>query len=79
MELAAANGLTTLAFPSISTGIYGYPMELAAKVAVTTVRSSVQEIPSIREVIFCCFSVSDLQVYEAVLGEAAPPRDAQCF
>ena len=79
MELAAANGLTTLAFPSISTGIYGYPIELAAKVAVTTVRSSVQEIPSIREVIFCCFSVSDLQVYEAVLGEAAPPRDAQCF
>jgi O-acetyl-ADP-ribose deacetylase (regulator of RNase III) len=77
MELAAANGLATLAFPSISTGIYGYPIELAAKVAVTTVRSSVQEIPSIREVIFCCFSVSDLQVYEAVLGEPAPPRDAQ--
>ncbi|HEY2103857.1 MAG TPA: O-acetyl-ADP-ribose deacetylase [Chthoniobacterales bacterium] len=68
MELAAGNGLATLAFPSISTGIYGYPIELAAKVAVKTVRFSLQTIPSIREVIFCCFSLSDLQVYEAVLG-----------
>src|SRR5437667_5900488 len=69
MELAAANGVATLAFPSISTGIYGYPIELAAKVAVNTVRSSAQEIPSIREVVFCCFSLSDLRVYEAVLSE----------
>ena len=69
MELAAANGVTTIAFPSISTGIYGYPIELAAKVAVSTVRSSAQEIPSIREAIFCCFSLSDLRVYEAVLSE----------
>ena len=69
MELAAANGVATLAFPSISTGIYGYPIELAAKVAVNTVRSSAQEIPSIREVVFCCFSLSDLRVYEAILSE----------
>ena len=68
IELAAANGFATLAFPSISTGIYGYPIELAANVAVTTVRSSVQEMPSIREVVFCCFSLGDLRVYEAALG-----------
>ena len=69
MELAATNGIATLAYPSISTGIYGYPMELAAKVAVGTVRSSLQAFPDILEVIFCCFSSGDLQVYEAVLSE----------
>lgn len=71
MELAATNGITSLAFPSISTGIYGYPIELAAMVAVTSVRASLQQSTGVREVIFCCFSVGDLQVYERVLGEAA--------
>lgn len=71
MELAAANGIATLAFPSISTGIYGYPIGLAAKIAVTTVRSSLQELAGIQEVIFCCFSASDLQIYEGVLSEPA--------
>jgi O-acetyl-ADP-ribose deacetylase (regulator of RNase III) len=70
LELAAANGIATLAFPSISTGIYGYPVELAAKVAVTIVRSSVHEIAGIQEVIFCCFSARDLFVYERALREA---------
>ena len=70
LELAAANGIATLAFPSISTGIYGYPVELAAKVAVTIVRSSVHEIAGIQEVIFCCFSARDLFVYESALREA---------
>lgn len=69
LELAAANGIATLAFPSISTGIYGYPVELAAKVAVTIVRSSVHEIAGIQEVIFCCFSARDLFVYESALRE----------
>lgn len=71
MELAASNGLATLAFPSISTGIYGYPIELAAKVAVTTVRACAEKVPSIREVIFSCFSLNDLHVYEAILERPA--------
>ena len=71
IELASANGIATLAFPSISTGIYGYPIELAARAAVTAVRSSLQEFTGIGEVIFCCFSSNDLQVYESVLGEPA--------
>jgi O-acetyl-ADP-ribose deacetylase len=69
LELAAAKGIGTLAFPSISTGIYGYPVELAAKVAVTTVRSSLQGIVGIQEVIFCCFSARDFSVYESALRE----------
>src|SRR5436305_1841163 len=53
IEIASTIGVATLAFPSISTGIYGYPIELAASVAIATVRSSLQESPSIQEVIFC--------------------------
>jgi O-acetyl-ADP-ribose deacetylase len=71
MELAVAHAISTLAFPSISTGIYGYPIELAAKVAVTTVRSSLREFPSLQKVVFCCFSPADLLVYEGLLPE--PP------
>lgn len=67
IEIAAANGILTLAFPGISTGVYGYPVELAAKVALTTVRSSLQEFPAIQEIIFCCFSPGDLQVYQDLL------------
>lgn len=67
LEIAATNGIRTIAFPSISTGIYGYPIELAAQIAVATVRSTVLQLPMIHEVIFCCFSPSDLQVYEGLL------------
>lgn len=67
IALAAANGIKTLAFPSISTGIYGYPIELAAQVAVSAARLSVQEFVVIQEVIFCCFSSHDLQIYEQAL------------
>ena len=69
MEIAAAKGVTSMAFPSISTGIYGYPIELAAQVAVASVRKSLQQPSSLAEVLFCCFSVGDLAVYEQVLGK----------
>lgn len=68
MALAGAQGVRSIAFPSVSTGIYGYPIELAAKVAVTTVRDAANEAASVREVVFCCFSTSDLAVYEAALA-----------
>jgi len=71
IELATTVGALTLAFPSISTGIYGYPIELAANVAVTTVRSSLRVHPAMKEVIFCCFSAHDLLVYEGILNETA--------
>jgi O-acetyl-ADP-ribose deacetylase (regulator of RNase III) len=67
IELASMHDVLTLAFPSISTGIYGYPIALAAKVAVATVRASVQEFPVMQEVIFCCYSQKDLTVYESLL------------
>jgi O-acetyl-ADP-ribose deacetylase (regulator of RNase III) len=71
LEVAAANGIRTIAFPSISTGVYGYPFELAAQIAVSTVRDTLEKLTGIREVVFCCFSQSDLRVYESLLqGEA---------
>jgi O-acetyl-ADP-ribose deacetylase len=63
MELARGAGVRTLAFPSISTGIYGYPIELAARVAVSTVRGELAANPGLESVTFCCFSAVDLEVY----------------
>lgn len=70
LQLAAEQELASLAFPAISTGIYGYPLAAAAEVAVATVRELVPEYPAIREVIFCCFSAADLAVYEAVIARS---------
>ncbi|BFU95240.1 MAG: macro domain-containing protein [Nitrospira sp.] len=64
LEIAAANGIASLAFPSISTGVYGYPIELAAEAVTITVRATLSEFVSIREVVFCCFSADDVAVYE---------------
>ena len=66
LELASAHRLTSIAFPSISTGVYGYPIELAAPLAVATVRAHLAGT-SITDVVFCCFSASDLAVYEESL------------
>ena len=67
LAIAAKNEMRSIAFPSISTGVYGYPIELAARVAVDTVREVVQKPSKIEEVIFCCFSPSDLAIYESLL------------
>ena len=64
LELAAANGICSVAFPSISTGVYGYPIELAAAVAVSTVHSALDDFEGIGEVIFCCYSSNHLAVYQ---------------
>ena len=68
LELAASNNLRSIAFPGISTGVYGYPVALAAEIAVSTTRSSLQQSQVVEEVIFCCFSEADLLIYEQLLG-----------
>jgi len=70
LQLAHQNGITTLAFPSISTGVYGYPLAEAARIAVAAVREYATEPTGIREVVFCCFSGDDFKVYETLLDEA---------
>lgn len=69
IEVAAAADLQSLAFPAISTGVYGYPIELAAPIAVATVRETVLRFPAIREVVFCCHSAADLALYESLLKQ----------
>ena len=68
LEVAAENGLASLAFPAISTGAYGYPAEPAARIAVGAVREAVRIHPTVREIIFCCHSRSCLDVYEKLLS-----------
>lgn len=67
LQLAEENSVKSIAFPSISTGIYGYPIEEAAKVAIETVKSMEPDLKSVEEVIFCCFSRRALDVYQALL------------
>ncbi len=70
LELAARHRIEIIAFPCISTGVYGYPLELAADVAIETVRASLERLDGVREVLFCCFSADALSVYEARLRSA---------
>ena len=67
LTIAAKHELKSIAFPSISTGVYGYPFELAARVAVETVSDVIRKPSTIEEVLFCCFSPSDLALYESLL------------
>jgi O-acetyl-ADP-ribose deacetylase (regulator of RNase III) len=66
LEIAGQHGLRSIAFPAISTGIYGYPITAAAKIAVETVRG--HAAPPLTEVTFCCFSDADLAVYRSLLA-----------
>ena len=63
LELALKNGVKTIAFPSISTGAYGYPKEEAANIAVSVMREYEKKFD---EIIACCFSVNDKSLYELI-------------
>lgn len=67
LQLALENGLATVAFPCISTGVYRFPQELAANIALQTVRQFVSENPGLREVRFVVFGATDLALYSALL------------
>lgn len=68
LELAGRAGLSSIAFPAISTGIYGYPRDRAAPIAVGTVRDQVGSWPSIERVAFCCFGEADAAFYRTVMN-----------
>jgi len=68
LRIAAEHKLKSIAFPGISTGVYGYPKEAAARVAVESTREFVRTKTSIEQVVFCCFSSGDKRLYDQLLA-----------
>lgn len=69
LELAVAHGCKTVAFPNISTGVYGYPKDQAAGIAVTTVTSFLQTALEIEKVLFVCFDAESFRLVEVEIGK----------
>lgn len=67
LEIAENLNLETIAFPAISTGAYGFPFQLAAEIAINTVREITSRSKGFKEVIFCCFSLTGYLAYQAML------------
>ncbi len=74
LELVRANELTSIAFPAISTGIYGFPAARAAQIAVDAVTGNIRahrgsgKMNTIERVIFCCFGAESVELHEAALA-----------
>lgn len=67
LQVAEQNTVRRIAFPAISTGVYGYPKEAASRVAVDSVRAWLSEHRLPTEVTFCCFGAMDLAIYQSLL------------
>jgi O-acetyl-ADP-ribose deacetylase (regulator of RNase III) len=67
MELCQAHGLASIAFPAISTGVYGFPADRAAELAVRTVIGALKVAPAVSRVIFCCFSEDSARLHRQAL------------
>ena len=70
LAVAGAYAIRSIAFPAISTGVYAFPVEDAARIAVASVRRELPAYPQLAEVVFCCFSPFDLEVYQRLLAPA---------
>lgn len=71
LALAAQHGAHTVAFPAISTGVYGFPLERATAIAVRETRAYLRDHPEIERVMFACFGAHAHNVYQAELGRVA--------
>ncbi|HYH42898.1 MAG TPA: macro domain-containing protein, partial [Burkholderiales bacterium] len=69
IDLAAQHGLRTLAFPAISCGVYGYPLEEAVGIAIRECREGLARHPAIEKITFACFDQNMLELYETALGK----------
>ena len=67
--LSTHHGIESIAFPNISTGIYGYPKELAAETAIAAVKQHQSSGRRLKEVIFCCFDDENFQLYDGLLNK----------
>jgi O-acetyl-ADP-ribose deacetylase (regulator of RNase III) len=70
MQLCQAHGLTSVAFPAISTGVYRFPADRAAHIAMSTVIGALKAASVVTNVIFCCFSEDSARLYRQTLDQA---------
>lgn len=70
LELAQEYGLSSIAFPCISTGVYHYPFSEAAHIAIKTVKETAARCPAIDKVVFVCFKEPDWKIYQEILGQS---------
>ncbi len=73
IELCAERHLTSVAFPAISTGIYRFPADRAAKIAVRVTAEALPTAPSLERVVFCCFSEASARLHEGTLARFGSP------
>jgi O-acetyl-ADP-ribose deacetylase (regulator of RNase III) len=69
LEIAQAHDVNSIAFPCISTGVYGYPHQEAAGITLSTVKNFLQSQLTLAEVIFCCYLREDMLIYQDLLNE----------
>ena len=68
LRLARSHGLCSIAFPALSTGVYGYPIRDATEIAISTVQDELKRTDTLERVLFVCFSRSDLEIYQQALS-----------
>jgi O-acetyl-ADP-ribose deacetylase (regulator of RNase III) len=73
VELAQGNALASLAFPAISTGIYRFPADRAAQIAVSSTVEALTQAPSLKRIIFCCFSRDSAELHARALADFGSP------
>ena len=73
IELCQAHGLTSVAFPAISTGIYRFPADRAARIAVSTTVDALAAAPAVTRIIFCCFSNDSARLHAQSMAEVGSP------
>jgi O-acetyl-ADP-ribose deacetylase (regulator of RNase III) len=73
IEICRAHGLASVAFPAISTGIYRFPADRAARIAVSTTIEALGAAPALRHIIFCCFSDQSARLHAQALAEFGGP------
>ena len=71
LRRAEEHGVESLAFPALSTGAFGYPMEAATRIALRTVLDRLADLSHVKRVRFVLFGATDLQTYDRILGELA--------